>query len=108
MLRVPPAPVAGGGVDHGADHLRVLAHTKIIVGAPHHDLLRPIRRMPDGVREAAGDALEISEHAVTPLAMEPPQRIGKKGVVVDLGIPMMMHEVFSSVWAGSSTWCSTE
>jgi len=30
--------------------------------------------MPDSVREAAGDALAIAEHAVTPLAMEPPQR----------------------------------
>jgi len=67
---------AGCGLDHGADHLRVLAHAEIVVGTPDHDRRLPVRRMPDSVREAAGDALEIGEQ-VTPLAMEPPERIGK-------------------------------
>ena len=33
---------AGGDVDHGADHLGVLGHAEIIVGAPDHDLARPV------------------------------------------------------------------
>ena len=43
---------AGGGLDHGADHLGVLAHAEIVVGAPDHDLARPLRGVPDGVRES--------------------------------------------------------
>ncbi len=34
---------ARGGLDHGADHLRVLAHAEIVVGAPDHDIARPLR-----------------------------------------------------------------
>ena len=30
----------GRGLDHGADHLRMLAHAEIVVGAPDHDLAR--------------------------------------------------------------------
>ena len=41
----------GRGLDHGADHLGMLAHAEIVVGAPDHDLARPLRRVPDGVRE---------------------------------------------------------
>jgi ubiquinone biosynthesis O-methyltransferase len=53
---------------HGADHLRVLAHAEIVVGAPDDDFARAFRRQaPDGVREAAGDPLEIGEHPVAPL-----------------------------------------
>src|SRR5262249_22185284 len=58
------------GLDHGADHLRVLAHAEIVVGAPDHDVARPLRRVPDGVREAAGDPFEVSEDAVASLVMQ--------------------------------------
>src|SRR2546421_160029 len=43
---------AGGGFDHGADHLGVLAHAEVIVGAPHDHVAGAVRRMPDGAREA--------------------------------------------------------
>ena len=33
----------GRGLDHGADHLRVLAHAEVVVGAPDHDLTRALR-----------------------------------------------------------------
>ena len=49
--------------------------------------------MPNGVRKTAGNALKIGEHAVAPLGMQPAQRIGKKAVVVDLGIPTIIHEL---------------
>ncbi len=56
---------AGGDIDHGADHLGVLGHAEIVVGAPDHHLARAGRRMPEGVRKAAGDAFEIGKHPVT-------------------------------------------
>ena len=61
---------AGRGLDHGADHLRMLAHAEIIVGAPDHDVARALRRVPDRMRKPAGDPLEIGEHAVAPLVMQ--------------------------------------
>ncbi len=76
---------AGRGLDHGADHLRMLAHAEIVVGAPHDDLARPLRRMPDRVREAAGDALEIRKYAVAALVMQARQGVREKSRVVHLG-----------------------
>jgi hypothetical protein len=55
------------GLDHRADHLRVLAHAEVVVGAPDDDVAPALRRMPVGVREPAGDALEVGEHAIAPL-----------------------------------------
>jgi hypothetical protein len=46
-------------LDHGADHFWMLPHAEIIVRTPDHDILRALRRMPNGAREAAGDSLEI-------------------------------------------------
>ena len=34
---------AGRGLDHRADHFRMLPHAEIVVGAPDHDILRPLR-----------------------------------------------------------------
>ena len=56
------------GLDHGADHLRVLAHAEVVVRAPDHDILRPLRRMPNRIGKAAGDPLQIGKDPVTPLA----------------------------------------
>ena len=41
-----------GGLDHGADHLRMLAHAEIVVGTPDHDIARALRRVPDRMRES--------------------------------------------------------
>ena len=71
------------GLDHGADHLRVLAHAEIVVRAPDHDVLRPVRRMPDRMRKAPGDAFEIGENAVAALAVQPVQRAGEIGGIID-------------------------
>src|SRR5437868_9942557 len=60
----------GCGLDHGADHFGVLAHAEIVVGAPDHDIPATLRRMPDRVREAAGDPFEVGENAVAPLVMQ--------------------------------------
>src|SRR5882672_3009506 len=60
----------GRGLDHGADHLRVLAHAEIVVGAPDHDIAATLRRVPDRMRETARDPLEIGENAVAPLIMQ--------------------------------------
>src|SRR5258708_12633327 len=61
---------AGRGLDHGADHLRVLTHAEIVIGAPDHDVLRPLRGMPHRMREPAGDAFEVGKHPITPLVMQ--------------------------------------
>ena len=61
----------GCGLDHGADDLGMLAHAEIVVGAPDDDVFRALRRMPQRVRKASGDALQISEYPVAPFGMEP-------------------------------------
>ena len=92
---------AGRGLHHGADHLRVLAHAEVIVRAPDDDVLRPVRRMPDGMRKAAGDAFEIGEHAVAPLRMQPVERVGKIGAVIYGGVGPINHT--EAVPAGKMT-----
>src|ERR1700712_5919788 len=61
---------AGGGLDHGADHLGMLSHAEIVVGTPDHDVARALWGMPHRVREPAGDTLEIGENPVAPLIMQ--------------------------------------
>src|SRR5262245_53526107 len=70
-----------GGFDHGADHFRVLTHAKVVVRAPDHDRARAVRRMPQCVREAPGDALEICKHAVAPFLVQPGKRGGKEMII---------------------------
>src|SRR5713226_2988707 len=57
----------GRGLDHGADHFRVLAHAEIVVRAPDHDVALALRRVPDRMREPARDPLEVGENPVAPL-----------------------------------------
>ena len=58
---------AGCGLDHGADHLRVLSHAEVVVRAPDHDVPLALRGVPDRVRKTPCDPFEISKDAVTPL-----------------------------------------
>src|SRR5665213_608037 len=73
---------AGGDIDHGADHLGMLRHAEIVVRAPDHDLARAFRRMPQRVREAAGDAFEVGEHPVAAFVAQFVQGRREKGVVI--------------------------
>src|SRR5262249_20334299 len=73
---------AGRGLDHGADHLRVLAHAEVIIRTPYDDVARALWRMPDRARETAGEPLEIGEHPEAALITQPGQRIGEEIVVV--------------------------
>src|SRR6476659_1486499 len=61
---------SGGGLDHGADHLGVLPHSEVVVGAPDHDIARSLRGMPHRVRETARDPFEVGENPVAPLIMQ--------------------------------------
>ena len=72
----------GRGLDHGADHFRMLTHAEIIVGAPDDDVFRPIRRMPQRVWETSGNALKIGEHPIAPFGPQPGQRLGEIAVIV--------------------------
>jgi hypothetical protein len=75
-----PGAETGGGFDHGAHDLRVLPHAEIIVGAPDDDFLRPLRRVPHGVRKSSGYSLEVGEDAVAPLDMQTRESVGKETV----------------------------
>jgi hypothetical protein len=72
----------GRGLDHGADHLGVLAHAEIVVGAPNHDLARTLRPVPDRVREAAGDPFQLGEHPVAPFVMQPAKGVSEEIVII--------------------------
>ena len=71
-----------GGLDHGADHFRVLAHAEIVVGAPDHDVALALRRVPDRMREAARDPLEVGENPVAPLVMQAAEGGGEEFAVI--------------------------
>ena len=66
---------AGRRFDHGADHLRVLAHAEVIVRTPDHDRARAVRRTPGRVGKTPRDALEIGKHTVAPFLVQ----AGKRG-----------------------------
>ena len=57
----------GRGLDHSADHLRVLTHAEVVVGAPDDNIPRAAGRMPNRMRKTAGDAFNVSKHAIAPL-----------------------------------------
>src|SRR6202521_538237 len=63
-------PHSGGSLDHGADHFGMLPHAEIVVGAPDHDVARPLRGMPHRMRAPARDPFEIGENPVAPLVMQ--------------------------------------
>ena len=77
----------GRGFDHGADDLGVLAHAEIVVRAPDHDVTRPLRRVPERMREAPGDTLEVGKDAVATLGVQPSQGIGEKRVIIHRVFP---------------------
>src|SRR5215469_6420393 len=81
-------PAAAGAqrphrLDHCVDHGRVLAHTEIVVRAPHGHLF------PDAMvvrsREAAAAPLEIGEDAIASLATKLTDALGEEILVVHLG-----------------------
>ena len=72
----------GRGLDHGADHLGVLAHAEIVVGAPDHDVALAFRRVPDRMRKAACDPFEVGEHPVAPLVMQAVEGGGEEFAVI--------------------------
>ena len=57
--------VFADGLSHGCAHIGMLAHAQIVVGTPDHDVARPVRSMPRGVREVARLALQVRENSVT-------------------------------------------
>src|SRR5262249_22732010 len=70
----------------------VLAHAKVIIRAPDHDLAPAVRRMPCCVRETPCDALEIRKHAVAPFLVKPGERGGKEMIIGhEPKSPLMLH-----------------
>ena len=79
---------AGRGLDHGADHLGVLAHAEIVVGAPHHDAAFALGGVPGRKREPTGDAFEICEHPVAPLIVQPIEGVVEELIVIHTKTPL--------------------
>ncbi len=75
-------PHPGCRLDHGANDFRMLSHAEVIVGTPDHDFLRALGRMPDRMREASGNALEIGKYPVAPLVVQSPERVSEKFTVI--------------------------
>src|SRR6516225_9096026 len=72
---------AGRRFDHGADHLRVLAHAEVVVRAPDYDRARTLWRMPRRMRKSPRDALEIGKHAVAPFLLQARKHGGKEMII---------------------------
>ena len=72
---------AGRGLDHGANHLRVLTHAEVVVRTPDNDRAWAVRGMPGRMGKSSGDALEIGEHAVAPFLLEAGKRSGKEMII---------------------------
>ena len=75
-------PHPGGRVGQRRDHLGVLAHAEIVVGAPHCHFALAGVAAPDGPRETAGDPLEIGEHPVTFLGVKRFDRFEEDRLVI--------------------------
>src|SRR3974377_1824651 len=75
-------PHACGHIDHRADHLWVLRHAEVVVGAPDDDFAGPLRGVPERMRETTGDTLEVGKNAVAALIPEGIQCRRKKRVVI--------------------------
>src|SRR5215471_9686827 len=60
----------------------MLGHSEIIIGAPHDHVARPLRGMPDRVREAAGEPLKVGKNPVAALVPEPGKGICKIRLVI--------------------------
>jgi len=69
----------GCGLDHRSDHFGMLAHPEVIVGAPDDDVARPLRGMPDRMREAPGKPFEIGKDPVAVFVPEPGEGVRKIG-----------------------------
>ena len=84
------ARAAGAGalrrhrVTHGLEHQGVAAHAEVVIAAPDHDLARGAHRRPvQGQRIAAGQPLQVGEHAIAALAAQPAQRVAEEPLVVE-------------------------
>src|SRR5215213_5679426 len=69
-------------LDHRADHLRMLPHAEVIVGAPDDDVTLALRRMPICMRKPARDALEVGKDTIAPLVAQRLEGSSENGVVI--------------------------
>src|SRR5262249_38069443 len=70
------------GLRQSGEHLRVLSHSEIIVGAPHDDFRSTRQGMANCVRKPARDALKIGKHAVALFVLQSVQCCGEILVVI--------------------------
>ena len=70
-----------------SDHVGMLAHAEIVVGAPDGDFLGLAVGPPDRAGKRAGDALEIGEDAVAPFRVDLVDRFLKKPLIVHSWLP---------------------
>ncbi len=63
-------PHRARGSAHRSDDLRVLAHAKIVVGAPDHDIPLAARAVPERIGKLSHFALQVSEDAIAALTFQ--------------------------------------
>ena len=74
---------ARGGLHHRGDHLRVLTHAEIIIGAPdRHIAGRAVVAMPDRLWEGFDTAFEMGEDPVPTFLLETSDRRLEKAPIV--------------------------
>ena len=77
------------GVDrlvHGGQYRRVLAHAEIVVGAPHGDLARTVRREVICHRKEPAAALHIREGAISAFAMKGLEPLLEQPLEIHVGL----------------------
>src|SRR5215475_13877884 len=60
----------------------MMAHAKIVIGAPYDDFLYPTRSPQICTGQTSDDALKVSKHPVSPFSAQSCDPICKKGFVV--------------------------
>ncbi len=80
---------AAGRILEGGDHVGVLAHAEVVVGAPDGDLLGAAVGTPDGARKLAGNALEVGENAVSALRVELIDRFLEEPLIIHVDFPIL-------------------
>ncbi len=67
---------------HGGDHVGVLAHAEIVVGAPDRDGTRLRARKVLGRRKRAAPALQVGKDAIAPFLMNGVQGFSELACIV--------------------------
>lgn len=75
---------------HRLQHCGMLAHSQIVVRAPHGDLAGTALMMVLGARKRTGLALQIGEHPIAPFAVKAFDLAAEIGFVIHGVLPLIV------------------